>query len=129
MGGANIMMMGLRNVGFVGSLVTIVTLATPTINTLSCTIDTSRNRTTISIPVVNNDTESGVTISASFNANMSSAVSTTASSGQTVTLSLIHNTNGVEPGTVTVYARATKTGFTNSTTTSRTQTLSICSIT
>ena len=104
------------------------TLAAPTINSgFTCTVNTFNNQATVSFSVaVNNSGTSSITIRASFASNFSNSTTVVGNGGSTVNMSLLHNSSGQTPGTVTIYARAEKTGFNTSTSTSRTETLFIC---
>jgi hypothetical protein len=100
-----------------------LTTATPTINTLSCSV--SGGDAFVDFTVTNNDALTAsiqVSLFSNFTDSSTLSVNSTASGS----FSLIANDN--PPGTVTVYARATATGKVVSLTETRTQTLILCSM-
>jgi hypothetical protein len=108
--------------GVLASTLTLTT-ATPTINTLSCSV--SGGDAFVNFSVTNNDALTAsieVSLFSNFTDSSTLSVNSTASGS----FSLIANDN--PPGTVTVYARATATGKLVSTTQTRTQTLILCSM-
>jgi hypothetical protein len=111
--------------------VIIPTLSAPTINSgFSCTIFQSfGNVVTVNFNVsANNSGTNSITIRASFNSDFSGSTTIVLNGSSSGNMSLIHNESGQTPGTVTVYARAEKDGFNTSSSTSRTETVSICNI-
>jgi hypothetical protein len=98
-----------------------LTTATPTINTLSCSV--SGGNAFVRFTVTNNDAlTASIQVSLSPTFSDSSTLSINASASGS--FSLIANDN--PPGTVTVYARATATGKLVSLTETRTQNLVLC---
>jgi hypothetical protein len=98
-----------------------LTTATPTINSLTCSV--SGGNAFVRFTVTNNDAlTASVQVSLSSTFSDSSTLSINSSSSSS--FSLIANDN--PPGTVTVYARATATGKVVSLTETRTQNLLLC---
>jgi hypothetical protein len=98
-----------------------LTTATPTINTLTCSV--SGGDAFVNFTVTNNDALTAsiqVSLFSTFIDSSTLSVNSSASGS----FSLIANDN--PPGTVTVYARATATGKVVSLTETRTETLVFC---
>jgi hypothetical protein len=100
-----------------------LTTATPTINTLSCSV--SDGNAFVNFTVTNNDALTA-DIEVSLFSNFTDSSTLSVNSTDSGSFSLIANDN--PPGTVTVYARATATGKVVSLTQTRTQTLILCSM-
>jgi hypothetical protein len=108
--------------GVLASTLTLTT-ATPTINTLSCSV--SGGDAFVNFSVTNNDA-STASIEVSLFSNFTDSSTLSVNSSASGSFSLIANNN--PPGSTTVYARATATGKLVSTTQTRTQTLILCSM-
>ena len=110
-------------------MTSLSTLANPTIQTNFSCIKFPNNSVEVNFNVqVNNSGRSSITVRASLNSNFSNSITTVANGGSTVSMSLIHNTSGSNPGQVTIYVRLEKSGFNNSSQVSRTETLNDCII-
>ena len=108
--------------GVLASTLTLTT-ATPTINSLGCSV--SGGNAFVNFSVTNNDALTA-SIQVSLFSNFTDSSTLSVNSSASGSFSLIANDN--PPGTVTVYARATATGKLVSTTQTRTQTLILCSM-
>jgi hypothetical protein len=100
-----------------------LTTATPTINSLTCSV--SGGNAFVNFTVTNNDALTA-SIQVSLFSNFTDSSTLSVNSSASGSFSLIANDN--PPGTVTVYARATATGKVVSLTETRTQTLILCSM-